>query len=85
MGAGNLIGSVFNTVLFGGLWIVLSAAVDKIFVAFNRSLLVLPSLQDAADGMGIMKIAWWAIMVVIFFVIWMNYLLNENSQASGNV
>jgi predicted Rossmann-fold nucleotide-binding protein len=85
MGAGNLLGAVWNTVIFGGIWIVMGAVVDKMFSAFNRSISVLPSLQDAANGMDIMKIAWTVIMVLIFFVIWLNYLLNENSQASGNV
>lgn len=83
--AGNLLGSLFNTVLFGGLWAVLGAAIDKIFTAFNTSLKVLPSLQDAVNGMGIMQWIWTMILIVMFIVIWMNYLFNENSMASGGV
>lgn len=85
MGAGNLLGAVWNTCFFGGIWIVLGAVVDKLFSAFNRSIRVLPSLQDAANGMDIMKTAWVVIMILIFFVVWLNYLLNENAMASGGV
>ena len=85
MSAGNLFGSLFNTVLFGGLWVVLGAVIDKLFKAFNTSIKVLPSLQDAVNGMGIMQTVWSMILIVVFVVIWWNYMMNENSQASGGV
>jgi hypothetical protein len=85
MSAGNLIGALWNTAFFGGLWVILGAALDKIFKAFNTSMAVLPTLQDAVNGMGIMQSVWAYILVIIFFVIWLNYLLNENSLASGGV
>lgn len=71
--------------MLGGIWVVLDAAMDKIFRVFNYSITVLPSLQDAVNGMGIMQWIWSMIMIVIFFVIWLNYMLNESSQASGGV
>lgn len=85
MSAGNLFGSIFATVILGGVWVVLGAAVDKIFQVFNYSIKVLPSMQDAANGMGIMQVVWSVIMFLIFLVIWMNYMFNESSQASGGV
>lgn len=85
MSAGNLLGSMFNTVLFGGVWTVMGGVVDKLFKAFNSSAAVLPTLQDAMNGMNIMQTVWSVILVLMFIVIWMNYLLNENSQASGGV
>jgi hypothetical protein len=85
MGAGNLIGSVFTTIFFGGLWIVLGAAVDKIVKAFNTSIKVLPSMQDAVNGMSVMEWIWTILLVIVFMAIWINYLMNENSQASGGV
>ena len=85
MSAGNLIGSIWNTALFGGIWVVLGAAIDKIFKVFNTSITVLPSLQDAVNGMGIMQTIWSMILIIMFIVIWINYLANENSQASGGV
>lgn len=85
MSAGNLIGSLWNTVFFAGLWIVLGAALDKVFKAFNTSIKVLPSLQDAVNGMGIVQTVWGMILIILFIVIWINYLMNENSQASGGV
>ena len=85
MSAGNFIGSVFNTIFFPGLYIVLSAALDKIFKAFNSSIQVLPSMQDAVNGMDIVKFVWTILLALMIIVIWMNYLFNENSQASGGV
>jgi hypothetical protein len=35
--------------------------------------------------MGIMQTVWTFILIVMFLVIWINYLANENSQASGGV
>ena len=85
MSAGNLIGSIWNTIFFAGLWIVLGAALDKVFKAFNTSINVLPSLQDAVNGMGIVQVVWGVLLIIMFMVIWINYLMNENSQASGGV
>lgn len=70
---------------FAGLWIVLGAALDKVFKAFNTSIKVLPSLQDAVNGMGLVQTVWGMILIILFIVIWINYLMNENSQASGGV
>ena len=85
MSAGNLIGSIWNTIFFAGLWIVLGAALDKVFKAFNTSINVLPSLQDAVNGMGIVQVVWGVLLIIMFMVIWINYLMNENSQSSGGV
>lgn len=85
MSAGNFIGSVFNTLLFGGLAIVMGYAVEKMFRVFNHSISVLPTFQDAANGFTMLQMIWMAIWVIIFIVIWVNYLLNENSMASGGV
>lgn len=85
MSAGNLLGSIFATVILGGVWVVLGVAMDKIFKVFNYTLTVLPSLQDAVNGMGIMQWIWSMIMILIFIVIWLNYMMNESSQASGGV
>lgn len=85
MSAGNLFGAIWNTVILGALWVVLGAVIDKIFRVFNTSISVLPTLQDAAHGMSLMKTGYTAIMIVVFIVIWANYMLNESSQASGGV
>jgi len=85
MSAGNLLGSIFSTVILGAIWVILGAAIDKIFKVFNYSITVLPSLQDAVNGMSIMQYVWSMIMILIFFVIWLNYMMNESSQASGGV
>lgn len=83
--AGNLIGSIWNTLLAAGIWIVLGAVFDKLFIAFNFTMKMLPSMQDALNGFSIMQTIWSVLLIIIFFVIWLNYLFNENSQASGGV
>lgn len=85
MGAGNFLGSVFNTIFFGGLWVVLGKVIEVLFKAFNKSISLLPTLQDAANGLTIMQSIWIVIPIIIFIVIWANYMFNENSQASGGV
>ena len=85
MSAGNFIGALWNSILLPGIYLVLSAALDKVFKAFNTSIQVIPSLQDAVNGMDIVKAVWVVLLILMFLVIWINYLLNENSQASGGV
>lgn len=85
MGAGNFIGSVWNTLLLDGLWLVLGYAMEKIFRAFNTTMKLLPTLQDAVNGMTQMQTIWSLLFILIFIVIWVNYAMNENSQASGGV
>ena len=85
MGAGNFVGSSFNTVLFGGLAIVMGYAIEKLFKAFNHTITVLPTFQDAVNGFTIMQTCWSIVFVIILIAIWVNYFLNENSQASGGV
>jgi len=85
MGAGNLIGSIWNTILAGGLWVVLGKAMDVLCKAFNYSLTISPSIQDFVTGFTYQQTIWSVILVLVFVVIWLNYLLNENSLASGGV
>ena len=85
MSAGNFIGSCWNTVLLNGLWLILGYAMEKIFKAFNSTMKLLPTLQDAVNGMSQMQTIWSLLFIIIFVVIWANYLMNENSQASGGV
>lgn len=84
-GAGNFIGSCWNTLLLDGLWLVLGYAMEKIFRAFNSTMKLLPTLQDAVNGMSQMQFIWSILFIGIFLVIWANYIMNENSHASGGV
>lgn len=85
MSAGNFIGSVWNTVFLNGMWIILGWAMEKIFRAFNTTMRLLPTLQDAVNGMSQIQWIWSISFIIIFIVVWANYLMNENSQASGGV
>jgi hypothetical protein len=35
--------------------------------------------------MSVMEWIWTILLVIVFMAIWINYLMNENSQASGGV
>ena len=83
MGAGNLIGLVFNILVFGAIWTILGGLVDRIIKAFNVSIKVLPSLQDAANGLSIMQTVWASLLILMFIALIINYIMNENSQVSG--
>lgn len=83
--AGNLIGSIFNTVFAPVIWLILGYAIEKLFKAANTSMRLLPTMQDAVNGMSMMQYAWSVSLLIVFCVIWINYALNENSQASGGV
>ncbi len=85
MSAGNLFGAAWNTIFFGVLWVVFGKVMEYLFKAFNYSMSILPTMQDAANGMTIMQTIWVIIPVIVFLTIWINYLFNEVSQASGGV
>jgi type II secretory pathway component PulF len=85
MSAGNLIGSIYNTILAPVIWIILGYVIEKIVRAANTSMKLLPTMQDAINGMEMMQYAWVVSLFIVFCVIWINYALNENSQASGGV
>lgn len=85
MSAGNFLGSMFNTVFFAALWIIFGYVLQKLFTAFNYSMNLLPSMADAANGLTIMQFGFIVVPVIIFLVIWMNYLFNEISMAGGGV
>jgi len=85
MSAGGIFGLFFNLFVGGGLWTVLGVAVERIGIVFNNSISVLPTFQDAVNGFNLMQTVWSVIMVIIFLGLVVNYLVNENSIASGEV
>ena len=85
MSAGGIFGLFFNLFVGAGLWTILGAAVERIGIVFNNSIAVLPTMQDAVNGFNLMQTVWSVIMVIIFLGLVVNYLVNENSIASGEV
>ena len=85
MSAGNLIGTIFVCVVFSAMWVVLGAAVDKIGLIFNHTIQLLPSFQDAANGMTLMQTVWIVIPILVWIVLWINYAVNEANEAGGLV
>ena len=85
MSAGNLMGTIFVCVVFSAMWVVLGAAVDKIGLIFNHMIQLLPSFQDAANGMTLMQTVWIVIPILVWIVLWINYAVNEANGAGGLV
>ena len=85
MSWGSLFGAFWNTVAFAILWVVLGKFVEVITKAFNKTITILPSFQDAVNGFNMMQMAWAAIMVIILLGIWVNYIANSNTSANQEV
>ena len=79
MSWGSLFGALFNTVAMGALWVACGKFVEVITKAFNTSITIVPSFQDAVTGFTIQQYAWSAIMVIIMLGVWLNYFINSNN------
>jgi hypothetical protein len=82
MSWGSLIGAILNTIGLGALWVALGKFVEVLTRAFNYSITVVPSFQDAVNGFNIQQTAWTAIMVIILIMIWVNYFINSNNEGN---
>ena len=85
MSAGNFFGLIMNTVFFAGLWTILGAAIDKMGQAFNSTIGVIPTYQDAINGFTMQQTFWVALPILYFIFLCVNYVMNENSKSSGDV
>ena len=85
MSAGGLFGLFLNLFVAAGLWTVLGAAVEKVAKAFNSTIAIMPTLQDAVNGFSLMQTVWGVIMIVIFLALIVNYLFEESNRATREV
>jgi len=85
MSAGNLFGTIANMILAGGLWTILSIAVDRVVTVANRSFAMFPVFQDGVLGFSMMTVIWGVILAIIWLGLLVNYLMVENSQANKEV
>jgi len=83
--AGALFGTAMNFVLFAGIWAVIGVVFDKIGAIFNSTIRLMPTFQDAVNGFAISQIIYGLLPVVFFIALVINYILVENSTASGEV
>lgn len=79
MSWGSLFGAMFNTLALGALWVACGRFVEVVTNAFNRTISVIPTFQDAVTGFTVQQFAWSAIMVIILLGVWLNYFVNSNS------
>jgi len=85
MSAGNLLGSVANTLLFGGVWLVLGVVVDRVAHIANLMFATMVVYEDGVQTFNMLAGFWAFICVVVVAGIWINYFLVENSRASQEV
>ena len=85
MSAGNITGLIVNLVFFIAIWSVVGIVVDKIGAAFNRSIVLMPTMQDAVNGFHLTQIIYGILPLIMFLVLLINYFVNENAQSSGEV
>ena len=85
MSAGGMFGLIMNTIFFAGLWAVVGVVVDKLGVAFNVTIRLMPTLQDAVNGFYITQIIYGILPVIVFIMLLINYFVNENAQSSQEV
>ena len=85
MSAGGLFGYFMNLVVFVAFWTVLGVVFDKIAVLFNMTIRIMPTYQDAVNGFAITQTIYSLLPVIVFIFLSINYLMNENSMASGEV
>lgn len=83
MSAGNFFGTIFVCAMSSVVWMVLGFAIDKLGVIFNRTMTVLPTMQDAANGFTMLQTIWLILLAVIWILCWLNYSLNESNEAGG--
>ena len=83
MSAGNYLGAGLASLLSIGVWWVFGKALDKVGAIFNKTLTVIPSFQDAANGFTFTQQVYLLSIVVVLICIWVNCALNESSEASG--
>lgn len=85
MSAGGLFGTIMNFFLFAALWAVVGYVFDKIGVAFNSTIRLMPTMQDAVNGFALTQLIYSVLPVVVFIALVINYIMVENSQSSGEV
>ena len=86
MSFGGLVGYFFNLLMFAGLWTVCGILVDKLAQIFNMTIQLMPTYQDAVNGFSMMQVIYgFALPVIVFIFLTINYFAQENSLSSGEV
>ena len=85
MSAGGLFGYVFNIIAYGAIWWVLGALVDRLGMAFNSTINVLPTFQDAVTGFTTIQVIWGSLLAIMYIFLSINYFITTNSQQTQEV
>jgi hypothetical protein len=85
MSAGSIIGTLANIIFFGVFWTILGVAIDKIGFAFNKTIQVLPTFQDAVNGFTMVQQVYLILPAIVFIALIVDHVLTENSKSSGEV
>lgn len=83
MSAGNFFGTIFVCAMSSVVWMVLGFAIDKLGAIFNKTIQLLPTFQDAANGFSMQQTIWMILLALIWILAWINYAFNESNEAGG--
>jgi hypothetical protein len=85
MSAGGLFGLVFNFFAFAAFWTIIGVVFDKVGAIFNTTIRLMPTFQDAINGFSITQTIYGVLPLIVFIALLVNYLMNENAMATGEV
>ena len=85
MSAGSLIGTIANIIFFGIFWTVLGIAIDKIGYAFNISIRMMPTFQDAVNGFTMTQQVYLILPAIVAITLLVDHFITENSKTTGEV
>ena len=85
MSAGNLMGHIFVGAMFSIMWWIIGAQIQICQTVFNKLVSILPTFQDAANGLVLINAIYSVLPIIFWILLWFNYSQNEASEASGYV
>ena len=85
MSAGNLMGHVFVGAMFSAMWWIIGAQIQIVQIVFNKLTQILPTFQDAANGIALLNAIYALLPILFWILLWVNFASNEASEAGGYV
>ena len=85
MSAGALFGTFFNFFAFATVWALLGYCIEIISKAFNLTITLIPTFQDAVNGFHTTQVIYGILPVIAAILLAINYVVVESSNASKEV
>lgn len=85
MSAGNLFGTILIGIFLGAVWTILGFVIDKVTTIANITFHMMPVYEDGVLGFNMISTFYGFLLIIIWFGLALNYVMNENSQANQEV